>query len=1453
MTAEGDTWIRRTTRAVTDRPGLVVLALLAYVPALASSPGRMPADTKLYLYLDPAGLLGRAASTFESNQFAGWVPHQQITYLWPSGPWFWLFDAVGVPDWIAHRLWIATVMFAAGAGVRWAGRLLGLSGPGAFVGAMLYQLSPYLLAYVSRTSVLLLPWAGLGWIVGLTVRAAFSRRRPDAPPDGHGLSTLRARSTPWRDPALIALVVLTVGSVNATALILIVPAPALWLVHAALQRRITWLDAALVALRVGVLALAVSGWWIAMLIVQARHGSPVLSFSETVEDVSRNSTGSEILRSLGYWLFYQRDPVAPTTTASIDYLVSLRTIAVSYLVTILGVIGLTRCSWPERRYAALCVAVGAVLAVGVHPIGSPSPLVRWIAGDPNSGLTLALRSSTRATPVLLFGIALGAGALISAIAVRQWSAGARNDRARGVLVVAGAALLVLANLPSLVRFDLVDPAIDRDQDPPQAWTDAVDHLDTGDGDRSGGGGGGARILQLPGAEFGAFRWGYTTDQPVVGLTDKPLVTRDLLPLGSGPAMDLLYALDDRFQEGTAEAASVAPLARLLGSDTIWLTNDMAFERFRTARPELVDALLTGDVEGLDGVVRFGDPVVNRSAVATIDPTSLSDDRVGRPISPVALIGVDDAVPVVRAKDASVVVSGSGDGLVDAAAAGSIDGHELVRYSASLGPTELADAVAEAGGLIVTDSNRDRAHHWRGSQDVHGHTEPGGPADDVLVATGADQRLDVFASDDERTQTVAVQDGPVTAIASSYGEPYAYRPEARAVMAIDGDPTTAWSVADHGDPVGEVIRFDLSAPLASDVFTLHQILPRPGGRTIAAIDVRVDDEAPFRAELSAASVAPAGEEIRDPSLVGASRVEIEIAAVSPGDAGVAASRDGVGFTEIDFGVAPTVEYIRPPVDALDAAVGEALTMVLTRLRTDPENPWRSDPEPAMRRLVVLPDARSLDVSASLRLDARASDQALADLLAPATTGPPPPLADRRLTGTPEARGAAAVDGDPTTAWITPFDGAVGATLSFVDADVTGNELALRQRQGDYSAITRLEIANNDDRFVVDVPPADEDGNSTVPLPRALQPGTLTLSIDAIDARTTIDRRYGDRMTLPASISELTTEGLGTTVVDPTGEITGECLEFLTVDGTPVTMRFSTTAGALIDGQPVVATACAPVLDLAAGDHRLNSSPATNALQVDRVVLRDVDAPVGTASAPSAVPVTIEQSDARRRTVEVGACPDGCWIVLGEGFNEAWTASIDDGADLGAPALVDGGFNGWWLEPSVGPRTVHLAWSAQGPVTAGLIIAALAVLFCIAAIALSRSPRRPVAFHPSLRLRQPTTPRRSLAAALTLVATAALVISPLWGLLMVVPAAWSLAPRPSHAPWWRRRPLELCGLLATVAVALSTIVIERRNRPWPNAGWTESFDQLHGLALAGVLLVAVGAAFGSDARIGREPTP
>ena len=57
----------------------------------------MPSDTKLYLYLDPGRLISDAPYTWDNRQFAGWVPHQTVTYLWPSGPWYWLFEQLACP------------------------------------------------------------------------------------------------------------------------------------------------------------------------------------------------------------------------------------------------------------------------------------------------------------------------------------------------------------------------------------------------------------------------------------------------------------------------------------------------------------------------------------------------------------------------------------------------------------------------------------------------------------------------------------------------------------------------------------------------------------------------------------------------------------------------------------------------------------------------------------------------------------------------------------------------------------------------------------------------------------------------------------------------------------------------------------------------------------------------------------------------------------------------------------------------------------------------------------------------------------------------------------------------------------------------------------------------------------------------------------------------------------
>ena len=826
--------------------------------------------------------------------------------------------------------------------------------------------------------------------------------------------------------------------------------------HTVWQRSITWRQALAVAGRVTALTMPVCVWWIAMLVIQGRYGAEVLPYSESLADVSLTATAPEVWRSLGYWLFYVRDPYAATTTESLRYLSSTPAIALSYLVPIVGLVGLVGVRWAHRRFAALLVGAGAVLAVGVHPIGDRSPLMRVLAGDDEGGLALALRSSTRALPVMNLGLALGAGAAAMACSGTRLPPRAlrmRTDVLAGTIVI----VVAVANLPALWNGAFVDPALERDQDPPGAWLEAAAALDaTGDG---------GRVLQVPGAEFGAFRWGYTVDQPLPGLTEKPLVTRDLLPLGSPGAMDLLYALDDRMQDGVFEPASLAAVSRWLGVDTLWVANDLAYDRFRTARPEVVAAEVAS-APGISPGTDYGDVTLNRPAVAITDERSLADARAGTPHSPVTLHTLDEPGRVVRAGDDVVLVSGSGDGLVDLAAAGILGGTEVVRYTASMARDELADALEDATPLVVTDSNRDRARHWRSSQDTLGYTESDQEGLDLLRDVASDQRLPVFVDRDEQvdpaTQTVARQVGPVTATATSYGEPFAYLPEHRPYAAIDGDPATAWLVGEHADPVGETLRLQFETPVSR--ITLVQT--PTSGRRITEVRLEVTGDPTASLPLPSAEVAQLelqSEIVLPPDT---EQLDITITAVAGGEPFTGGAVQAVGFAEVVTGFEPTVEVVRPPVDGLAELVPDTpLTVAFTRLRTDPMDRWRDDPEPVLVRELDLSGPRSFSPTIEVRLDARAVDAELASAFGW------PAVASTRLTGSPAHAGVSAIDGDPATSWITAFGAATGATLRIDGVTAPVDRISVQQPVGGFSTVRAISVrSGGDERTVVLVPDA-----------------------------------------------------------------------------------------------------------------------------------------------------------------------------------------------------------------------------------------------------------------------------------------------------------------------------------------------------------------------------------------------
>ncbi|MFI5054361.1 MAG: alpha-(1-_3)-arabinofuranosyltransferase family protein, partial [Acidimicrobiia bacterium] len=295
---------------VTRRIGYLLLAGLAYVPVMLTAPGRVVADTKSYLYLDPGRLLERATSMWDPNIGMGTVTHQNIGYLFPMGPFFWVFHTLGVPAWVSQRIWLGSILFLAGLGVLFLMRTLHVHGPGVPVAVLLFMLTPYSLDFASRISVLLLPFAALPWMLALVIRALRD--------DGG-----------WRYPAIFAIVVQVVGGVNATALVFAGLAPVLWIIYAAaISREVRGRQALVVVGKVALLTILASLWWIAGLSLQSGYGINVLKYTETLETVSRASIASEVLRGLGYWFFYGRDKLGSWTESSVDYTQHLWLIAV---------------------------------------------------------------------------------------------------------------------------------------------------------------------------------------------------------------------------------------------------------------------------------------------------------------------------------------------------------------------------------------------------------------------------------------------------------------------------------------------------------------------------------------------------------------------------------------------------------------------------------------------------------------------------------------------------------------------------------------------------------------------------------------------------------------------------------------------------------------------------------------------------------------------------------------------------------------------------------------------------------------------------------------------------------------------------------------------------------------------------------------------------------------------
>ena len=559
--------MRRLRRPGTTPAGAAVMAIyLGFVAiSLLQQPGRTTYDTRLEITERPASFLASAFSLWQPNVNFGEVQNQANGYLFPQGPFFWLADLAHVAPWVTQRLWSALVVIAACEGMRRVARALDLPPSAAFLGGLVFALSPRL---VGTSGVLtgealpgaLAPWALLPML--LVTRGRLAAR-----------------------PAVVlsAAAVVAMGGVNAVETgAALVPAAVVTL-WAASRRLVAW---RVVGGWIGLVVLATL-WWTIPLLVLGRFSPPFYEYVESAATTTSLVGWSEAVRGDSHWLSWAvLADGRPWWPAAHSLATDPVFVVVSAVVAATGLAGVARWRSPYRVPFAFSAAIGLAAITIAHGGRAGTP-VAGAARSALDGVLQIFRNVHKFDPSVRLAVAVGVAALFAELVARVDAR--TSPGATGRWVVVPACVVLVLGGPYLVN----DTRTPGWTSIPGSWSDARDWLARHPTERG--------ILILPASGFALQPWGSTFDEPALALDIRHRVALTQAPLLPGQSLRFLSALTTSVGTDTAGAVS-AELARA-GIEYVVVRHDLDRVETGTPSPGLSDSALA--VGGIEKVASFG--------------------------------------------------------------------------------------------------------------------------------------------------------------------------------------------------------------------------------------------------------------------------------------------------------------------------------------------------------------------------------------------------------------------------------------------------------------------------------------------------------------------------------------------------------------------------------------------------------------------------------------------------------------------------------------------------------------------------------------------------------------------------------------------------------------------------------------------------------------------------------
>lgn len=1258
--------------------------------AFSQSAGLVAADTKLDLTQDPGSFLARALHLWDDQAFFGQLQNQAYGYLFPVGPFFWLGNAAGLESWVVQRLWWSVLLCVGFLGMIALTSRLGMSSPLArWVAALAFALSPRVLSTLGPISTEALPYLLTPWLLVPLVGL-----RP-----GASLRRAATRS---------GVVVLLMGGVNAAATAAAAALAVVWILTC-VGPEVRW---RLLGWWVGAAALATT-WFVGPLLLLGRYSPPFLDWIESASVTTSVTDGSAVLRGTTDWIAYLATAGGPEWPAGWDLVTQRWLVAGTVVLATAGVAGLCLRRVRYRRFLVAAALLGLVALAAGH-VSAAGGWADGVLAAPVRGLldgALApLRNVHKVDVWVRLPLSVGLGWAVAAVAERV--ARARHPAevrrpARSLVPVAAlgvvAAALVATTAPAWqarLTQDRTYASIPGYWDDTAAWLDA--HAD------------GGRALVVPGASFGWYLWGLSRDEPLQVLSHTPWAVRDAVPLSSAGNIRLLDRVEALFSDGRGSPALAGALARA-GVSYLVVRNDLDLGRVDSPRPVLVHQTLAAS-GGFTRTAWFG-PFLS----------GFQQDGL------VADNGVDGTYPAVEVYRVGATEAGSRAVLRDAAPIGVLQGESDAMLEVSSLPGISGQSVVRAADLptdldrteqvtVATDTARRTEVAFGQVHDNRSSTlDPGAPW------TQQRRVHDYVVTPEQATATTDYPGGLRLSASSSQGDATALSidPAAGPWNAVDGDVLTAWR-PQGGEEVGAwwEVSADTAFPTRGLALVLSAEYPTPGGRLL----LKVDSDTASR-ELQVA--VPSGR-VALPDLGATTRLRITFVA----GAELAAVR--VGIAEVD-GLAPATSrtLVAAPAEGGPAAAVVLAARSGNRSACAVHSPTnclpsmeRSGEEDSGLDRVVSTSGLQGRISVTVLPRPGPGVDRLLEPLGPAALA----TASSRLTPDPAVRPQAALDRDPSTAWIAdPQDPAPSLTVRLPAPRAVSELRILESLDLAASRPLTIDVGVGGRTFRV---VSDDDGY--LRFPRTLT-RTITLTVRGTVPLLSYDTALQVRTVLPVGISEL---DLGEADgfrrgVDRRARVTLPCGYAPTVQAGQrrALTAVTTTVGALLDGAPAVARSCSAAR-LPAGQVRISVRPSAEFTPVALTWSSTRSGFAGSAAAGAGpVAVDVLRWGPTERELRVPAAATARTLELAENANPGWQASID-GVDL-EPVRVDGWRQAWMVPAGVG-GTVQVEFAPDRPFR---VLLALGAGLALVLVGLAVWPARAPAPVPRTRPRPAVTGTRT----------------------------------------------------------------------------------------------------------------